>query len=218
MDTSERYIEMCRAAVEIQKTWNPHTGDFYVSTSPFIRYTPQIISRVANFPMPASGEYSETWLPRQDQLQDMIDDNFVAIFDQFHKYLRELVYPDVANLTSGCTRCEICGSAEQHWLMFVMSEKHGKHWNDAEWELPYESSCAFITERIGEFRAENVIPKYMFMNEKTLDELLKELHGVTLPTNPRFAAHQSALNILGLEVVLKAMLSDGEIQIMGEPL
>lgn len=85
------------------------------------------------------------WLPRQDQLQDMLKDKirhnhkntygyvkgpapegFIAgcLHQEFHKFM---IYEDQYIF------CEVFNSMEQLWLAFVMHEKYNKRWNDKEW-------------------------------------------------------------------------------------
>jgi len=119
MDTSKYYILMCGKAKEIQelrREWKE--GDIfsrghidfnkicYVScdalTSWYIRRNDDI------------------WLPRQDQLQEMINKNNFEAYKEF-----ELWYlnADIKQFTS----------LEQLWLAFVMKEKNNKLWNRKKW-------------------------------------------------------------------------------------
>lgn len=59
------------------------------------------------------------WLPRQDQLQKMIDNPPVW---QFHYFVQELTRQGIQSM-----------SYEQLWLAFVMKEKYNKIWNGDEW-------------------------------------------------------------------------------------
>lgn len=68
------------------------------------------------------------WLPRQDQLQDMLDDVFSN---------REIV-PLTAKLHDVCVHLiqkhNFRGrTMEQLWLAYIMHEKYGKTWNGQEW-------------------------------------------------------------------------------------
>ena len=66
MDTSEKYIEMCRKATEIQKSWKPADGDFYVYV--VVAHDPQIFIQSSRFGTEAVDTSHWIWLPRQDQL------------------------------------------------------------------------------------------------------------------------------------------------------
>ena len=116
MDTSKDYIKMCERAVEIQKEWVLREGDclwckkyldiFYVSTHS--RYKSS----------------SHIFLPRQDQLQKMVNENnLTALLQDFISWLSKQ-----CNLPMHNT------SMEQLWLAFVMKEKYNKTWDGKEWE------------------------------------------------------------------------------------
>lgn len=104
MGTSEKYIKMCEKAIEIQ-----------------------IISRekdkkagIINLP-----ENEETWLPHQDQLQEMICDSrdALTLFCNTHSIVCfEWKYYEQFTVM------------EQLWLAFVMKEKYNKIWNGEDWE------------------------------------------------------------------------------------
>ena len=78
MDTSEEYIKMCQKATEVQALCE---ADVEIE-SPSI------------------------WLPRQDQLQGMVE--YTVGVNKFN-------------------------SMEQLWLAFVMSEKYNKKWDGKDW-------------------------------------------------------------------------------------
>lgn len=71
------------------------------------------------------------WLPRQDQLQEMIKtNNIVNLCHSFYSQMLlynncgDYIYPDLDEFTS----------MEQLWLAFVMKEKWNKQWLNGEWE------------------------------------------------------------------------------------
>jgi hypothetical protein len=70
------------------------------------------------------------WLPRQDQLQDMVIDNFGTVRGKNAVSLMLLEFHFFMN--SGVA----FPSAEQLWIAFVMKEKFNKQWNaeKQEWE------------------------------------------------------------------------------------
>jgi len=72
------------------------------------------------------------WLPHQDQLQDMIDDDFIHKLGDIFKAVRDfkLTYYHHAEKEFPFT------SMEQLWLAFVMKEKYNKIWNGEEWVNP----------------------------------------------------------------------------------
>ena len=118
MDTSETYIKMCNCE-EIQgqvPTWE--MTDFYGQR--VLRKNGEIMGY--EFPGP--------WLPRQDQIQEMM----LGI----NKYW-ERIFPFMFNerLFFWNKKHGIQGektSMEQLWLAFYMHEKHGKVWDGDKWE------------------------------------------------------------------------------------
>ena len=120
MDTSKEYIKMCYEAKELQDR------DFVY----FMTHPKEYV-----------GEYNcehggvMTWLPRQDQLQEMIkfepwEGQTTSLHRLFFKF-REFVQNDDAD-----TWWDFKGdftSMEQLWLAFVMKEKYNKVWNNAQW-------------------------------------------------------------------------------------
>ena len=110
MDKSKVYIEMCEKAKEIQKL--------------------KPLGKSLN----AWGKDDlSIWLPRQDQLQEMIDrsilnETSLALAKRFGKWLEN-------NSFIGSCLTEIVrkNSMEQLWLAFVMKEKYNKTWNGEDW-------------------------------------------------------------------------------------
>ena len=117
MDTSKEYIGMCRKAVEIQELWSPISGDVYYSQNV------KIIS-IWTYSYPPHEDYNKifTWLPRQDQLQDIVDNNLKRLCTGFCLFLKQTGDYDY-NFTS----------MEQLWIAFVMHEKYGKKWDGKDW-------------------------------------------------------------------------------------
>lgn len=172
MDTSKKYIEMCKGAKEIQKLWGFSDGDCMVAPSGEIwvvcdYYSAACYNRKEkkeDHPQAHESyfnEYSDTfrnfdggyewedkliakrkeciWLPRQDQLQEMLDKwtllgKIRGLFDFCEP---EFMCPD----EPPCKEDEKLGlyvrktfsSAEQLWLGFMMKEKYDKTWNGEEW-------------------------------------------------------------------------------------
>ena len=159
MDTSKEYIEMCRKAVEVQELWEPKMGDYinrrYTLFGEEIdsgiwneRDRNEVIiltwaSSVEGY-IHAITEEGETrtyatqnegikstsiWLPRQDQLQDMIRNhhdctrhNVRSAF--YYWYKRDI------NKSGGVLET---WTDERLWLAFVMHEKYGKKWDGNDW-------------------------------------------------------------------------------------
>jgi len=132
MDTSKEYIKICVKTEEIQKLrkkWQ--WSDFYCETpiewlnkgkSPSISVALSINNKRYK---------NETWLPRQDQLQEMVDNKkpdelivrLINYLQDNQKYYKneaiKKLYPT--------------NSMERIWLAFVMKEKYNKIWNGKEW-------------------------------------------------------------------------------------
>jgi len=122
MDTSETYIKMCEKAEEIQglrpmsQRWE--MGD-YVSEG-YTRWT------IAEGKMGRC--FADIWLPRQDQLQEMLPEyiaksGFVpSLAAHFADFVCSTdLYPLPFT------------SFEQWWLAFVYKQKYNKVWNGEEW-------------------------------------------------------------------------------------
>ncbi|OPZ79728.1 MAG: hypothetical protein BWY79_00278 [Actinobacteria bacterium ADurb.Bin444] len=136
MDTSEQYIKMCQKARAIQAAWKPAEGDFSYGNP--MEYGGKEIVEVWAAVDADDWEWKaekHTWLPRQDQLQEMVG-GFAALEDFWYwcsydnsgaawdDIVQEFVLPVAAD---GLT------SLEQLWLAYVMSEKYGKRWTGEEW-------------------------------------------------------------------------------------
>jgi hypothetical protein len=108
MDTSKEYIKMCsKLPNEIRKLVpRDHCGCAGGDKS-FFGYSKKLNGVV--------------WLPRQDQLQGMLeyDDDWCFIKD-FEVFVQN-------------TSSKMYNGFEQLWLAFVMSEKYNKKWDGKEW-------------------------------------------------------------------------------------
>jgi hypothetical protein len=121
------YHLMCKKAIEIQKPYSKYVkGDFFLDHA----YGVSIYGC-------GSGTYcaepKPIWLPRQDQLQGMIEDKpSPYLFAKFMTFLGwngkiyKTQYPMVGIKFT---------SMEQLWLAFVMKERFGKIWDGEEWIL-----------------------------------------------------------------------------------
>jgi len=123
MDTSKEYIKMCDNP-EIQKLWvKPAWGDFF-NDSDGLTYTCISIKNTLKYMK------EHIWLPRQDQLQDMVkydsqgdEMDAYSLIGWFNHYLENTVpaYPTVK-------------TPEQLWLTFVMKELYNKTWDGKKWK------------------------------------------------------------------------------------
>ena len=131
MDTSKEYIKikMCEKAEEIQKEWKPQIGDFVAEQYQSGIYVSTIIKKETEFLIRTSLQEGTLhkkdeliWLPRQDQLQEMIKEkggwSNYGLVAHFYNFIKDL-HPDT--------------SMEQLWLAFVMSEKYRKDWFRENW-------------------------------------------------------------------------------------
>ena len=140
MDTTPLYLEMCEKAVEVQKVWIPAIGDWYTknlsesetdsSDDPefgvYIRLVRVIASKVGDL-LPALN--TAFWLPRQDQLQEMVEIRVpeplegIRYYYALSDFMRTIEAQYVLSMKS----------MEQLWLALVMDQKHGKFWNGSDW-------------------------------------------------------------------------------------
>lgn len=134
MDATKDNVEMCLKAHEIQDQWKFTIGDYF--TTPDMtasNHNPCIVDdfwlndeltkRTLSNRMKSR---DWIWLPRQDQLQDMLEDVFSN---------REIV-PLTSKLHDVCVHLiqehNFGGrTMEQLWLAFVMHEKYEKVWSYA---------------------------------------------------------------------------------------
>lgn len=124
MDLSEEYILMCKEAKEIQTLY------------------PDLPERVGCYFQHPFGhtfihrgkleEYS-TWLPRQDQLQEMMKEDlrgkFLLDFTDSGVKVEEVKWS-----MSGAFGLYTGSSFEQIWLKWAMDIKFNKKWNGKTWE------------------------------------------------------------------------------------
>lgn len=121
-DTSKQFIAMadCPEIQEMRKSEEDWIrGDYHV-----YRHSPDAGPSIFSyFEFQCFKADSSIWLPRQDQLQDMVDWSKDIT-------LIKLIYNWVAlsvNYASQFT------SMEQLWLAFVMKEKFNKVWDKTAW-------------------------------------------------------------------------------------
>jgi len=150
MDTSPKYIEMCKKAIEIQEQWKPDVADFvmgeYESTIT-IWQTVQGIDHGSLKPLFTNAgklawylKSEMIWLPRQDQLQELTHakKHGGALFGELIKFIEwfEKTYIEMSNMDK--PNRTFFNTQEQLWLAFVMKEKYGEKWIDNDWRKVYE--------------------------------------------------------------------------------
>lgn len=128
MDVSEIYIKMCEKAQEVQDLSFKVFGD------------------------KKSYIVHDTWLPRQDQLQEMSREDIYQTTYAFIKFLSKFMISESEYYRFHQQLDEICEcgeyeeedspelprhSFEQLWLSFIMEQQFGKIWNQEkeEWEI-----------------------------------------------------------------------------------
>ena len=135
MDISKTYAKMCEKAWEIQQWWQPepfdinkknkclgdvylhHCVDQWADDNPYDVIEVYFAQKI--------DKTRVVWLPRQDQLQEMVGG--IAAFE---KFWHEFAYGE----EFGIPQYMADGSMEQLWLAFVMKEKYNKVWNGESWE------------------------------------------------------------------------------------
>lgn len=150
MDTSPEYIKMCEMAKEIQKGWHPNQGDFY-TLGVKKDGTPAIYVLGCHW-KECDGCKCEvedcredcTWLPRQDQLQKIVDNLKTtpsSMFLSISEWAEDpygfgsMPFPkQQKQLRQWKKYINSLRTAEQLWLAFVMKEKFNKVWNGEDWE------------------------------------------------------------------------------------
>ena len=138
MDTTEQYVKMNEKAVEIQ-VHNYADGDFVA----YIRGRdgwvwasngePQV-EVYYDFHRFNTDKIEYCWLPRQDQLQEMLPfgpPSQVHMMEDFmdSNYSSEIV----GGVTEYKTAEQVFETWDQLWLAFVMKEKYNKVWNGEDW-------------------------------------------------------------------------------------
>lgn len=128
MDISKEYIEMCEKAQEIQEQWKHsirNNGDWYFNEELNGAYVVSDIDQ---------GDNICVWLPRQDQLQDMLNRSVIEKLIKFNDFM----YPPLSIIKPELSeeKLKTFPSFEQLWLRFVMKEKYNKIWdiNCKNWE------------------------------------------------------------------------------------
>ena len=158
MDISEQYIKQCDCP-EIQDNWEPHIGDWiggewFIDNNDNIGFTCLGVITGLN---PEGHEdcvstrgsifwdiKASTFLPRQDQIQDMIEigmpnppkERAVAYFSAFGLLKKFLAWCEEGSgsyFGSDKSNLGFMPSMEQLWLAFLMKEKFNKSWNGREW-------------------------------------------------------------------------------------
>ena len=133
MDTTIEYVEMCRKAEEIQHDWKFKDGDYIFGLAKTFKRNPHAKPGVECWSGYSAGDWpgypqDGIWLPRQDQLQDMVVSKkaqyvnglpYITFIELFHQFVKKCWHQ--------------FNSMEQLWLSYVMHEKYGKCWDGTDW-------------------------------------------------------------------------------------
>ncbi len=126
MDRSSNYIKMCESIKEIQEQWQPEFGDFYVSMSLGLTSPCQPIMSDLEKKVSYLKTIKAVWLPRQDQLQEMVIENYAMPWDLAIAFSNVLMGENASYF-------EKFDSMEKLWLAFIILEKYKRKWNEGEW-------------------------------------------------------------------------------------
>ncbi len=126
MDRSSNYIRMCESIEEIQEQWQPEFGDFYASMSLGITSPCQPITSDLEKKLSYLKTIKAVWLPRQDQLQEMVIENYAMPWDLAIAFSNVLMGENASYF-------EKFDSMEKLWLAFIMLEKYKRKWKEGEW-------------------------------------------------------------------------------------
>ncbi len=128
MDTSETYIKMCEKAEEIQED---KISPFHYAESDYDIFISLPYDEVWIYLGFSTHNPKRIWLPRQDQLQEMIieKDSLYRFIGLFHDFAMNVFYDSTRSSKKWLAR-----SMEQLWLAFVMKDKFNKTWSGEDWE------------------------------------------------------------------------------------
>jgi len=126
MDSTIENIIMCKKALPIQALWKFKKGDFFTTIQQAEKDIKMCL--VEDFwleddyaqEMIKSGESLGywVWIPRLDQLLDMIIGNYKQVFSELHRF---------------SLQTNVFASKEQAALGLVMIENYNKIWSDDDW-------------------------------------------------------------------------------------
>jgi hypothetical protein len=168
MDNSVEYINMCKKAVEVQNSRKTKitVGDYYYSTvlndigvvawlcgesltesfKPIkaFHFSGSVI-RLLESPICAK---KLIWLPRQDQLQGMIDNSLYKVMSVFYDWITDDGYADPYDEDDESAGLDLYlmrqfNSMEQLWFVFVMKEKYNRIWRGDDWIILNDIPIAF---------------------------------------------------------------------------
>jgi hypothetical protein len=110
----------------IQKQWKPEFGDFFVSMSLGLTSACQSITSDLEKKASYLKTIKAVWLPKQDQLQEMVIEKYATPWDLAIAFSNVLMGDNASYFDN-------FDSMEKPWLVFIMFEKYKKKLNDGEW-------------------------------------------------------------------------------------
>lgn len=143
MDLTDEFVDMCLKAKEIQEMWKPEEFDFIA-----VKYKKNVHSEkdvkikivnhistgvfdVEDMKLRVGDAYHWiAWIPRQDQIQDMIGEYPHNIYN-FYEHLTD---PKDKNYDIDEGICKKIKSIEQIWLDYIMQSVFHKKWDGNDWE------------------------------------------------------------------------------------
>jgi len=126
MDKSSAYIRMCESAKVVQEQWKPEFGDFYVSMSLGLTSPCQPIMSDLEKKVSYLKTIKAVWLSRQDQIQEMVIENYATPWDLAIAFSNVLMGDNASYF-------EKFDSMEKLWLAFIMLEKYKRKWEKGGW-------------------------------------------------------------------------------------
>lgn len=139
MDKSEQYIKMCENASNIQLEWEIQNGDFVYTRGDKSEGGLYLegVYVVWNERLPLSGYHnwddnwylpSCHWLPRQDQLQEILDRS-----SEKQCYCNVCLLEAFTKFSAGEEAEKQYLSMEHLWIRFIMWNNYKKKWNGLTW-------------------------------------------------------------------------------------
>jgi len=135
MDSSKTYIEMCREAKEIQENWKPKPSDLFWDTfaGDIEKGKKFTVGDEDEYDYPFEKEESYIFLPRQDQLQEMLR-GYANPFEVMSNGILDIPqepydggFLDVDSKEYQYYR--LFDTYEKLWLVFIMKQRFNKFWN-----------------------------------------------------------------------------------------
>lgn len=129
MDISRQYILMCEKAIEIQSIRKYEDGSLEAESNTKKPYVGFICTHCDDeHGVDSAYLDGNIWLPRQDQLQDMVYKNqtieeLIADFNRWFGIFIDSIPLWFDNYTT----------LEQLWLAYVMQKKFSKQWDGKDW-------------------------------------------------------------------------------------